>query len=295
MHSLEDILKHPSEYSFCNIKVLKFYKCADLTCIFTVNVASSLTKLERLTVSQCPLIESLVKVDNSGANKAIKLLNTIFEVVALGVRDSEFNNESQTTVVKLPKLREVDLEEVNGLLYLWETNEWRQLELPNLTRLSIHNCYKLRHVFTTSMVGSLMQLQELHVTHCTYMWEIIKKDDDSQRKVLPCLKSLKLEHLQYLQAFCLWDKEFMLPSLTTLVIKQCPSLSVFTNGFVAAPKLKVIETNEGFIDLGEQDINSYIITHKQEEDNYDLWHIQTEGESAEGQSNLQMMNQIKNC
>ncbi|XP_071701010.1 uncharacterized protein [Rutidosis leptorrhynchoides] len=186
----------------------------------------------------------------------------IFEV-ALEVTDSEFNNESQTSVVKLPKLREVVLEELSWLEYLWQSNQWRQLELPNLTRLSIHNCDRLIRVFTTSMVGSFMQLQELQVTHCCAMWQIVMEDDDSERKVLPCLKSLKLEHLPRIKGFCLWEKEFLLPSLTTLVIKECPDLSVFTKGFVAATELKVIETNEGLIDIGEQDINSYIITNKQ--------------------------------
>ncbi|XP_071700571.1 uncharacterized protein [Rutidosis leptorrhynchoides] len=185
--------------------------------------------------------------------------------------DSEFNNELQTTtVVKLPKLRDVVLEDLSWLEYLWKSNQWRQLDLPNLTRLSIHNCKHLRHVITTSMVGSLMQLQELHVAHCRDMWVIIKvdvDDDDSERKVLlPCLKSLKLEHLRWLDGFCRGQKEFLLPSLSRLVIKQCPEISVFTSGFIAVPELKVIETNEGLIDLGEQDINSFIITNKQKKE-----------------------------
>ncbi|XP_071696731.1 uncharacterized protein [Rutidosis leptorrhynchoides] len=178
--------------------------------------------------------------------KRCELLRKIFEV-ELEVTDSKFNNESQTIVVKLPKLREVVLEELENLNYLWKNNKWRQLELPNLTRLSIHNCNWLDDVFATSMVSTFMQLQELHVTHCRFIKVIVHKDDDFERIVLPCLKSLKLEHLRYMKGFCLWEKEFLLPSLSTLVIKQ-----------------KVIETNEGFIDIGEQDINSFIITNKQQ-------------------------------
>ncbi|XP_071698523.1 disease resistance protein At4g27190-like [Rutidosis leptorrhynchoides] len=72
MSCLEDISKHPSQHSFCNLKLLEVYKCADLTSIFTVNVVSSLMKLESLTVSECPLLESLVNGESSGANNAIK-------------------------------------------------------------------------------------------------------------------------------------------------------------------------------------------------------------------------------
>ncbi|XP_071700589.1 uncharacterized protein [Rutidosis leptorrhynchoides] len=210
--------------------------------IIASNELLQLQNLEKIHAKRCEFVEKM------------------FEI-ALEVTHNEFKNESQI-VVKLPKLRELDLEELSSLKYLWVSNQWGQLELPNLTRLCIHNCKSLEYVFTTSMVGSLTQLQELHVTHCFLMREIVKKDDDCEQIVLPCLKSLKLEYLRRLNGFCLWKKDFSLPLLSTLVIKQCPLLSVFTNGFVVAPELKEIESNEGLIDVGEQDINSFIITNK---------------------------------
>ncbi|XP_071700576.1 uncharacterized protein [Rutidosis leptorrhynchoides] len=213
-----------------------------------INVENSRSEVI-VAFNQLLQLQNLEKIQVKRCEQAEKILEVEYEVT-----DSEFNNESQTTVVKLPKLREVVLEDLSSLEYLWKNNQWRHL----------------------------MQLQELQVTHCRLLWQIVKEDDDSERKVLPCLKSLKLERLERLSGFCLWKKEFLLPSLSTLVIKQSPDLSVFTNGFVDAPQLKVIETDEGFIDIARQDINSFIIT-QQEEDKSDLGHS-TKGESTDDES-----------
>ncbi|XP_071697243.1 uncharacterized protein [Rutidosis leptorrhynchoides] len=238
--------------------ISKDEKLRSLQDIKEVNVENGRSQVI-VAFNELPQLKNLEKIHAKRCEWAYKVFG-----VELEVADGEFNNESQTTVVKLPKLREVELEKMRNLIYLWKNNQWRQLELPNLTRLCIHKCKNLIHVFKTLMVGGLKQLQELHVTHCRYMREIVNvdDDDDSETKMLPCLKSLKLEHLRYLTGFCLREKDFVLPSLSTLVIKQCPDLSVFTNGFVDAPELKVIETNKGFIDVGDQDINSFIVTNK---------------------------------
>ncbi|KAK1422949.1 hypothetical protein QVD17_18239 [Tagetes erecta] len=188
----------------------------------------------------------------------------VFEVAA-----ALDENESQQAVVKipLPNLREMSLYNVNSLKYLWKSNRWKILEFPNLTTLSIQYCDELEHVFTCSMVDSLVQLQYLHISECDNIKVIVKKEEEYDVKVneimLPRLKSLKLEQLQSLKGFCTGKDAFTLPVLDTLQIKKCPSFIVFTEGNVSTHELKVIDTTFG-MHYVKPDLNSFIKT-KQEE------------------------------
>ncbi|XP_076883359.1 uncharacterized protein LOC143532099 [Bidens hawaiensis] len=175
--------------SFHNLVEL-FMRERDVDTIIPSNVLLQLQKLEQINLKSCNSAEEVFEViDNSGFN------------------------ESQT-VVKIPNLRQVNLEWLDGLKYLWKCNKWMVLEFPNLTSVSIHLCYSLEHVFTCSMVGSLLQLQNLHISMCDNIEVIVKDEEGSDAKVneitLPRLKSLKLEYLSSLKGFCLGSKSFFM-------------------------------------------------------------------------------------
>ncbi|MFS8016207.1 putative leucine-rich repeat domain superfamily [Helianthus anomalus] len=189
-------------------------------------------------------------------------LEEVFEVGAL-----EGTNKSQT-LVQIPNLKQVKLDYVGDLKYLWKSNQWMVLEFPNLTTLSIANCKSLEHVFTCSMVNSLVQLQDLHISDCNNIEVVVKEEEEKcdpkvNEIILPRLKSLKLSELPSFKGFCLGKEAFSLPRLETLRIKECPAITVFTKGYVSTPELKVIDTSFGFCYVNT-DINSLLKT-KQEE------------------------------
>nr|XP_043633040.1 disease resistance protein At4g27190-like [Erigeron canadensis] len=220
--------------------------------IFTYDELLQLQNLEKLNAKSC---ESVVEV---------------FDIGTGGV-----------TVVKLPKLRDVNLWALRRLKYIWNSNGPTILEFPNLTKLYIYNCEKLEHAFTCSMVGSLMQLKELHISLCPSMEVIVKEDQGEEEKEeeggsdgkvnnnevirLPCLKKLILISLGSLEGFCLGNVGYSFPSLVSMEIKNCRSLTMFTNGGLYVPELKVVWTSLGDINVAEkEDINSFIITKRQE-------------------------------
>ncbi|CAI9270381.1 unnamed protein product [Lactuca saligna] len=188
-------------------------------------------------------------------------------------------NRQTTTLVKLPNLTQVELHELDCLRYIWKSNRWTAFEFPNLTRVQISYCFRLEHVFNSSMVGSLLQLQELDISWCNHMEEAIVKDadvfveEDKEKEsdgkmnkeilVLPRLKSLILKYLPCLKGFSLAKEDFSFPLLDTLRIVECLAIRTFTKGNSATPKLKDIETNFGTFYAGE-DIKSFI-NIKQEE------------------------------
>ncbi|KAL8245981.1 hypothetical protein R6Q59_007197 [Mikania micrantha] len=175
----------------------------------------------------------------------------------------EVTNNESPTVVTFPNLREVELSQLYRLKYIWKSNKWSILKFPNLTRLFIYECGKLEHVFTASMISSLIKLQDLHIKWCDGLKVIVKKEEEKEcdGKVgtitFPCLKSLELKNLNHLKGFFLGKDDLLFPSMNTLVIKKCPEIRIFSKGHTIAHELKLVETSCGFFQAGE-DIGSFI-------------------------------------
>ncbi|GJT61689.1 NB-ARC domains-containing protein [Tanacetum coccineum] len=192
-----------------------------------------------------------------------KKVNEIFEVVDL---ENDDVNEKQSVVV-FPKLKEVTLEALDSMRYIWKSSRWITLNFPNLTKVLIDGCALLEHVFTCCMVRSLLQLHELEISRCRNMEVIVKKTEDSDTRatdvVFRSLKSIKLGSLPNLKGFCLGMEDFLWQSLDTLEIKDCPQITVFTCGQSTTPQLKVIDTSFGLC-YATEDPTSFIKAKQQE-------------------------------
>ncbi|KAJ0693095.1 putative AAA+ ATPase domain, P-loop containing nucleoside triphosphate hydrolase [Helianthus annuus] len=228
--------------------------------IIPSNELQQLVKLQQITIcGSCGGLQEVFEIGGSCGG-----LQEVFEVVAV---EGSGSSESKT-LVPIPNLTQVKLEHLDDLKYLWKSNQWMVLEFPNLTTVHIHRCYKLEHVFTCSMVGSLVQLQELHISRCSHVEVIVKEEEEEcdakvNEVILPHLNSLTLDDLPRLKGFCLGKKPFSLPALDTLQIKDCPAITNFTKGYLSTPELKVIDTSFGFCYV-KTDTNSLLKT-KQEE------------------------------
>ncbi|XP_042757392.1 uncharacterized protein LOC111909982 [Lactuca sativa] len=232
-------------WSFHNLIELDVGCNRDVKKIIPSSEMLQLQKLEKIHVRYCHVLEEVFETALESAT-------------------------TTTTVFNLPNLRHVELKVVSALRYIWKSNRWTVFDFPNLTRVDIRGCERLEHVFTSSMVGSLLQLQELHIWDCYHMEEIIVKDtnvdveadEESDGKtneiVLPCLKSLTLDWLPCLKGFSLGKEDFSFPLLDTLEINNCPEITTFTKGNSATPRLKEIETSFGSFFVAETDINSFI-------------------------------------
>ncbi|KAI3824845.1 hypothetical protein L1987_06316 [Smallanthus sonchifolius] len=245
-----------SDFRWPLLDKVKIIDCPQLM-MFT----SDPTVLKGMPWSFHNLIEinkEFAEVEEIIPSHALLRLQKLFQVALEGKTNSGFN-ESQT-VIRIPNLTQVKLRSLKHLKYLWKSNQWTVLEFPSLTTVSIYNCNSLEHAFTCSMVGSLVQLQDLRISECMNLEVIVKEEEECDGKVneimLPHLKSLKLIHLPSLKGFCLGKEAFSLPVLDTLEIKRCQAITV-------TPKLKVIDTHFGLCYVGG-DLNSFIKT-KQEE------------------------------
>ena len=113
------------------------------------------------------------------------------------------------------------------------------------------------------MVGSLMQLQELDISYCDSMKVIVKGEEEEIDAIVnvtvmfPCLKSLKLDNLSSLEAFCIEKEAFEFPSLDTLKISDCSEMTVFTKGDLSTPELYAIRTENGKYNIHNR-LNSFL-------------------------------------
>ncbi|CAH1435240.1 unnamed protein product [Lactuca virosa] len=128
--------------------------------IIPSNELLQLQKLEKIQVRDCNSAEE------------------VFEALE-GTNNSGFD-ESQTTLVQLPNLTQVELDKLPCLRYIWKSNRCTVFEFPTLTRVSIERCDRLEHVFSSSMVGSLLQLQELHIIKCKHMGEVFVVEEEEE-------------------------------------------------------------------------------------------------------------------
>jgi len=86
---------------------------------------------------------------------------------------------------------------------------WKGLVLSNLTTLMVNKCKRLTHVFSDSMIASLVQLNFLNIESCEELEQIIARDnDDGKDQILPG---------DHLQSLCF-------PNLCEIDVRKCNML-----------------------------------------------------------------------
>ncbi|KAI7744912.1 LOW QUALITY PROTEIN: hypothetical protein M8C21_016652 [Ambrosia artemisiifolia] len=115
-------------------------------------------------------------------------------------------------------------------------------QLQKLQQIHLFDCKRVK------------ELQDLHISHCENIEVIVKQEEEEEcdgkmtEIMLPRLNSLRIKYLPKLKGFCLGKEAFSLPLLETLEIESCSALTVFTNGHVSTPELKVIYTRVGILE-----------------------------------------------
>ncbi|KAJ6950497.1 disease resistance protein [Populus alba x Populus x berolinensis] len=114
---------------------------------------------------------------------------------------------------------------------------WKGLVLSKLTTLEVVKCKRLTHVFTCSMIVSLVQLKVLKILSCEELEQIIARDNDDEKdQIFPG------DHLQYL----------CFPNLCEIKIRECNKLkSLFPVAMASSlPKLQTLKVSEASQLLG---------------------------------------------
>ncbi|WCJ24970.1 hypothetical protein M5689_006891 [Euphorbia peplus] len=234
-------------------KMIEDHKSANKNCCF------GLEKLEEFDVSSCKIIESIVAddADDDGVDDAIKLeqLQTLTldhlpqfasfsaqiqrmkkPTIAIGeiISADELQNPSAlfNDKIEFPNLINLMLQSTS-VKNIW-SNQLRDVSLctKNLTRLIVDGCWNLDYIFTSSMVRNLAQLEELEISNCSSLREVVAVDQELEEEILFLnLDLLKLKQLPKLERFCSGNL-IECPMLIDLWVESCPNLCTFVSNSI---------------------------------------------------------------
>ncbi|XP_059658469.1 probable disease resistance protein At4g27220 [Cornus florida] len=277
--------------SFCNVRELQVHWCVDMEKLVSSSLLVRLNRLEKLHVTNC---DKLVHVfeEHVGAENLV-LLSMLKEIDLCHLHEMthvwkdgphqfiSLHNLEKVSVIQCPKLKKLfsptllkglvrlksldvhycdELEEVFG--HDKDDPHCRVPCLRSLTSISVHNCEKLKCLFSTSIIqGDLEKLENLRVQSCPALQEIIKDEKGEQEAaavekiVIPYLYSISLLYLSKLKSFSTGRYTIEWPSLENLYIDKCPKVETFGNGGQVAPRLKKLKVANGSIDVIVGDLN----------------------------------------
>ncbi|XP_065874261.1 uncharacterized protein [Euphorbia lathyris] len=142
----------------------------------------------------------------------------------------------------LPTLETLYIEGCDSLIILTPSSAAFQ----SLTSLDIYNCMGLVSLVTFSRATSLMRLESLRISNCNQVKVIVSDEGDETMNEINFIKleTLVLDCLPNLTSFCLANHSFKFPSLTKVVVNQCPKMEFFSKGVSVTPMLPSVLTED---------------------------------------------------
>ncbi|CAJ2673481.1 unnamed protein product [Trifolium pratense] len=110
----------------------------------------------------------------------------------------------------------------------------------HLVYLGIKDCNGLTKLITSPTAQSLNKLITLKIEDCTSLEEIVTGEENVHITFI-CLRGLILECLPSLKQFCSSKCFFKFPLLEVVIVKECPRMEVFSEGYISTPKLRKVK------------------------------------------------------
>ncbi|KAF2294545.1 hypothetical protein GH714_012455 [Hevea brasiliensis] len=230
----------PSSSSFPNLATLVVGYCEGLKTYFQASKFPALWhggiqgrlfyNVQSLTVDQCaisdiPVPANLLQFLNKLESLQVEYCDSakiVFDLEGLSVDDGHTK--------LLPQLSILHLANMAMLRHLWNKDPLGILEFNKLRLLRVENCNRLKNIFTWSTALCLMQLEEIKLSNCNTIEEIIEKEgpeeatSSADKMILPSLKFIDLECLPKFSSFYSGSSNLECLSLKKLSIYECPSM-----------------------------------------------------------------------
>ncbi|XP_068339691.1 probable disease resistance protein At4g27220 [Pyrus communis] len=156
------------------------------------------------------------------------------------------HEESSHSFEAFNKLRFLRLHKLPSLTRVWETGSSQPMfagsSFGNLKWLRVYRCNRLKYLFSSSIVKLLVSVEDIKVTNCEQMEEIVAAEEETAEIItLPTVKSIKLKSLPKLKYFCGEAYTLKLPSLELLKVIKVQDLRPFDSKLVDThnPRLQV--------------------------------------------------------
>ncbi|XVE89766.1 hypothetical protein DITRI_Ditri20bG0021400 [Diplodiscus trichospermus] len=209
------------EESFKRLKVISVKSCDRLKNLFPFFVTKMLLQLQEIKVTNCKSIEEIV-VEGREDGASIATYKTEFRQLrsltlqllpelssfsskkkSLSIYQLEPVNKSSWLLfnekIVFPALENLQLSSIN-IERIWQRTSYCS---QNLRSLVIEGCGNLKHLFSPSIIRSLLQLKSFEIIDCNCIREIIVSEEVEQEKKaeFPSLKLLQIENCPQLKEF----------------------------------------------------------------------------------------------
>ncbi|WKA02986.1 hypothetical protein VitviT2T_021126 [Vitis vinifera] len=235
---MEILLSQFSRESFGKLRVLEIKACHDVLVVIPSSKLQVLHNLKQLIVRNCSSVKEVIQVEGRVGET-------------------------------LPQLTIMYLENLPMLTHLSGFGPF----LQNLHSLQVSKCGKLINLVSPSMAKTLVQLEELTVSYCDEVKEIVENEGGEatdDKIVFTKLKKLKLHFLPNLKSFCSARYTFIFPCLTEMQVKRCPEMEIFCKGDSITQRLEKVLMSDHRpcweIDLNTTIQKMFMETHPKEED-----------------------------
>ncbi|XP_028786365.1 disease resistance protein SUMM2-like [Neltuma alba] len=197
------------ESSFRQLKTVEAFHCGNELNEFLSILLRRSSKLERLTVESCDLLEQ------------------VFHLT--GIVAEEGN-------LKFPNLKTMRLCSLRNLKCIWNKDPRRIVELGKLVKLEIIDCGLRQGPLSIALLEKLVLLEELKIESCKMLEQVVEDNEEMQERSFHGLKDLYLADLPELIKFSSRNCNVGFPNLLRLTIKKCPKLIEFTAGLLSNQK-----------------------------------------------------------
>ncbi|KAJ7942924.1 Disease resistance protein [Quillaja saponaria] len=190
--------------SFGKLKSLEIKRCEKLLAVVPSNMLRRLQNLETLEVDDCGSLNEIFRLDG----------------------DAENHEKVDTPLKKL------SLSKLSNLKHIWNRDPQENFNFRMLKVVEVLGCRKLQNIFPASVAKCLQLLEELAITCCAMLEEIVAKEETileaTARFVFPQLSSILLVELRVLESFSPGPGVHTIecPKLKTLNVKNCPRLDL---------------------------------------------------------------------
>nr|XP_048336636.1 uncharacterized protein LOC107434221 [Ziziphus jujuba var. spinosa] len=266
---LEQIWKNiGGEGDFKNLKSLDVRRCDNLKYLFSPHVAELLVELEEISVTECNMMEEIVRKFATCTDEQEDDHELLVELEEVSVTERNMVEENVGKFVTCTDEQEDDQGQQqqqppihDEKIFINSTEQQHGGRVLGLTmfkklkNLEIDSCDNLRHVFSGSFgTRGLEQLQTLDIFNCKMMEHIVaavaneenKEEEAKEAKatttatttttmtnkiVFPRLASLDLRLLPKMERFCQGNYVLELPSLNELTVDECPMMRDLSEEF----------------------------------------------------------------
>ncbi|GAY62525.1 hypothetical protein CUMW_218490, partial [Citrus unshiu] len=259
------------DQSFSNLRIIEVKSCHKLKHLFSFSIAKNLLRLQKVEVAICDDLEMIFGTDMEKPT------------TSLGFNEIIADGDTAPKVI-LPSLEELNLAYLRNIKKLWADRNQGMSCCQNLTKVTVKRCWRMKYLFSYSMVNSLAKLQHLEISDCESMEGVVDTTGWSERdegklielKVFPKLHSLRLSDLPELTSFA--NTRHIHSDLVVEFPSLQPPPLFDEKGILSTPKLhkvQVIVKEEGELYHREGNLNSTIQKCYKEMIGFrDIWYLQ---------------------